>query len=145
MSVCLVPLEAVFRRQLPAVVHANTTADRDVAERSILIKNLLEDVGDEAMTEAVPLPNVSPLLTVISLTKLTRGFKVNEPVLQKVMEWCTHHRGDPPATTDDDADSRKKTTDIDEWDQKFMQVDQEMLFEIILVRLFYPLKPIPWS
>jgi len=50
------------------------------------------------------------------------------------MEWCTHHRGDPPATADDDADSRKKTTDIDEWDQKFMQVDQEMLFEIILVR-----------
>lgn len=27
----------------------------------------------------------------------------------------------------------KKSTDIDEWDQKFMQVDQEMLFEIILV------------
>lgn len=25
--------------------------------------------------------------------------------------------------------------DIDEWDQKFMQVDQEMLFEIIMVRL----------
>lgn len=35
--------------------------DRDVAERSILIKNLLEDVGDEAMTDAVPLPNVSTL------------------------------------------------------------------------------------
>lgn len=38
------------------------------------------------------------------------------------------------STGEDDADSRKKTTDIDEWDQKFMQVDQEMLFEIILVR-----------
>lgn len=33
----------------------------------------------------------------------------------------------------DDDDSRRKTTDIDDWDQKFMQVDQEMLFEIILV------------
>ena len=54
-------------------------------------------------------------------------------VLNKVIEWCTQHKNDPPATTDDDADSRKKTTDIDEWDQKFMQVDQEMLFEIILV------------
>lgn len=39
-----------------------------------------------------------------------------------------------PASQDDDSDSRKKSTDIDEWDQKFMQVDQEMLFEIILVR-----------
>ena len=54
-------------------------------------------------------------------------------VLQKVIEWCNHHRADPPTTNDDDSDSRKKTTDIDEWDQKFMQVDQEMLFEIILV------------
>jgi len=33
---------------------------------------------------------------------------------------------------EDDA-RNKKSTDIDEWDQKFMQVDQEMLFEIILV------------
>ena len=55
-------------------------------------------------------------------------------MLKKVIEWCVHHRGDPPATAEDDSDSRKKSTDIDEWDQKFMQVDQEMLFEIILVR-----------
>ena len=53
-----------------------------------------------------------------------------------MIEWCVHHKGDPPAANDDDADSRKKTTDIEEWDQKFMQVDQEMLFEIILVGLF---------
>lgn len=58
--------------------------------------------------------------------------QVNEAVLRKVIEWCTHHKSDPPSTGDDD-DSRRKTTDIDEWDQKFMQVDQEMLFEIILV------------
>lgn len=54
-------------------------------------------------------------------------------MLKKVIEWCTHHRNDPLTSADDDSDSRKKTTDIDEWDQKFMQVDQEMLFEIILV------------
>ena len=76
---------------------------------------MIEDIGEETMTEAIPIPNV------------------NEPVLRKVIEWCTHHRADAPAAADDDSDSRKKTTDIDEWDQKFMQVDQEMLFEIILV------------
>jgi S-phase kinase-associated protein 1 len=54
--------------------------------------------------------------------------------MKKVIEWCEHHKDDPPAANDDDNDSRKKSTDIDEWDQKFMQVDQEMLFEIILVR-----------
>lgn len=76
---------------------------------------MMEDIGDQAMNDAIPIPNV------------------NEAVLRKVIEWCIHHRADPPASADDDSDSRKKTTDIDEWDQKFMQVDQEMLFEIILV------------
>jgi S-phase kinase-associated protein 1 len=61
-------------------------------------------------------------------------FQVNETVLRKVIEWCEHHRHDPVQANEDDNESRKKTTDIDEWDQKFMQVDQEMLFEIILVR-----------
>jgi S-phase kinase-associated protein 1 len=31
--------------------------DRDVAERSILIKNMLEDLGES--DEAIPIPNVS--------------------------------------------------------------------------------------
>jgi hypothetical protein len=62
-----------------------------------------------------------------------KAFQVNEAVMKKVLEWCEHHRKDPPASQDDDSDSRKKSTDIEEWDQKFMQVDQEMLFEIILV------------
>jgi S-phase kinase-associated protein 1 len=35
------------------------TVDREVAERSILIKNLLEDLGDS--TEAIPIPNVRAL------------------------------------------------------------------------------------
>jgi len=84
----------------------------------MLIKNLIEDLGDDAvMGTPIPIPNV------------------NDPVLRKVIEWCEHHRNDAPQTADDDNDSRKKTTDIDEWDQKFMQVDQEMLFEIILVSL----------
>jgi len=64
--------------------------------------------------------------------------QVNAQVLKKVIEWCTHHKSDPATPADDDSDSRKKTTDIDEWDQKFMQVDQEMLFEIILVSLPLP-------
>ncbi|EON65902.1 E3 ubiquitin ligase complex SCF subunit sconC [Coniosporium apollinis CBS 100218] len=96
------------------------TIERQVAERSILIKNLLEDVGETG--EAIPIPNVS------------------EPVMRKVIEWCEQHKKDPPASNDDDSDSRKKSTDIDEWDQKFMQVDQEMLFEIILAANYLDIK-----
>lgn len=38
---------------------ADTATEREVAERSILIKNMMEDIGDQAMTEAIPIPNVS--------------------------------------------------------------------------------------
>lgn len=100
-----------------------------MAERSILIKNMLEDLGPAQ--EAIPIPNVCLRITpAIDLT--TDPSQVNEAVLKKVIEWCEHHKNDPASTGDDD-DNRRKTTDIDEWDQKFMQVDQEMLFEIILV------------
>ncbi|KAF2128569.1 S-phase kinase-associated protein 1A [Dothidotthia symphoricarpi CBS 119687] len=100
---------------------ADVETKRDIAERSILIKNLLEDLGGE-LEERIPIPNV------------------NEPVMKKVLEWCEHHRADPVPTQDDDSDSRKKSTDIDEWDQKFMQVDQEMLFEIILAANYLDIK-----
>jgi len=101
---------------------AEITVDKEVAERSILIKNMVGDLGEEATSDAIPIPNV------------------NEAVLKKVLEWCEHHRADPPQANEDDSDSRKKTTDIDEWDQKFMQVDQEMLFEIILAANYLDIK-----
>ncbi|KAK2011072.1 Skp1 family protein [Colletotrichum eremochloae] len=100
--------------------------DRVVAERSMLIKNMLEDVGDDSISQEnpIPIPNV------------------NEAVLRKVIDWCDHHRNDPIQTQDDENDARKKTTEIEEWDQKFMQVDQEMLFEIILASNYLDIKPL---
>lgn len=95
---------------------------------------MLEDLGDETLAETIPISNVSVFSTLVNvMNTLTSNVKVNEAVLRKVILWCEHHKNDPPASSEDDSDSRKKTTDIDEWDQKFMQVDQEMLFEIILV------------
>jgi len=103
---------------------ASITVARKVAERSMLIKNMLEDIGETAVDSPIPIPNV------------------NEQVLKKVIEWCEHHKDDPATAADDDSDSRKKTTDIEEWDQKFMQVDQEMLFEIILASNYLDIKPL---
>jgi hypothetical protein len=37
-------------------------------------------------------------------------------------------------------ETRKRTTDINEWDQKFITVDQEMLFEIILAANYLDIK-----
>lgn len=42
--------------------NAEMEVDRQVAERSILIKNLLEDLGGDN-DEAIPIPNVSTLLS----------------------------------------------------------------------------------
>ncbi|KAH7272564.1 E3 ubiquitin ligase complex SCF subunit scon-3 [Fusarium solani] len=106
--------------------NAKIEVDRTVVERSMLLKNMLEDLGDVVISveNPIPIPNV------------------NEAVLRKVIEWCDHHRGDPPQAADDESDARKKTTDIEEWDQKFMQVDQEMLFEIILASNYLDIKPL---
>ncbi|KAH9005109.1 S-phase kinase-associated protein 1A-like protein [Lactarius hatsudake] len=98
--------------------------DKDVAERSVLIKNMLEDVGES--DQPIPLPNVS------------------SSVLKKVLEYCEHHRGERLPTTDSESqdETRKRTTDISEWDQKFIAVDQEMLFEIILAANYLDIKPL---
>lgn len=94
------------------------------------------------MSSAKPSP--FPMQVVDTLTMrfpymLTWG-QVTEAVLKKVIEWCGHHRNDPPSTGEEDTDARKKTTDVDEWDVKFMQVDQEMLFEIILAANYLDIK-----
>ncbi|TIB81979.1 hypothetical protein E3Q22_00645 [Wallemia mellicola] len=99
------------------------TVDKDIAERSVLIKNMLEDIGES--DHPIPLPNVT------------------SNVFKKVLEYCDHHRKDPLPSSDESADdSRKRTTDINEWDQKFIQVDQEMLFEIILAANYLDIKPL---
>ncbi|KAL9616793.1 MAG: hypothetical protein Q9160_008356 [Pyrenula sp. 1 TL-2023] len=112
------------RLMLQSSDNVDLEVERKVAERSVLIKNMIDDLGSDSITDPIPIPNV------------------NEAVLRKVLEWCDHHKDDPPATNEDDSDSRKKTTDIEEWDQKFMQVDQEMLFEIILAANYLDIKPL---
>jgi S-phase kinase-associated protein 1 len=106
----------------------------------MLIKNMIEDLGSPG-EEPIPIMNVRILTAPIKHLPATDTFtQVSENVLKKVLEWCSQHKNDPAPTQDDDADSRKKTTDIEEWDQKFMQVDQEMLFEIILAANYMDIK-----
>lgn len=61
-----------------------------------------------------------------------------------MLEYCDHHQTDPLPTGDEPSadESRKRTTDISEWDQKFISVDQEMLFEIILAANYLDIKPL---
>lgn len=59
---------------------------------------------------------------------------------RQVLEYCNHHRNDPVVPGDDTDEMRRRATDISEWDAKFIQVDQEMLFEIILAANYLDIK-----
>ncbi|CAE6478614.1 unnamed protein product [Rhizoctonia solani] len=62
--------------------------------------------------------------------------QVSSSVLTKVIEYCAHHGYDKlrPIEKSQDADDPRKrqVSEIGEWDQQFIQVDQEMLFELVL-------------
>src|ERR1700755_126971 len=93
------------------------TIERKVLEKSILVKNMLEDVGES--DNPIPLPNV------------------NGKILKKVIDWCVYHKDDLIENLEN---NNKKNIDIDEWDKKFYEVDQEMLFEIILAANYLDIK-----
>ncbi|KXS18235.1 Skp1-domain-containing protein, partial [Gonapodya prolifera JEL478] len=97
--------------------------DKEVADRSVLLKNMLEDVGES--DKPIPLPNVTG------------------KVLKKVITYCEHHRNDPLPQPDDDLDdTKRRSDDIDDWDADFIKVDNDQLFELILAANYMDIKPL---
>ncbi|KAH9249077.1 hypothetical protein BASA81_013196 [Batrachochytrium salamandrivorans] len=98
------------------------TVAKDIAYQSVLIKNMLEDLGDDE-DASIPLPNVAGT------------------VLAKVIDYATHHKDDvPPPPEDENKNITKSSEDIDEWDKEFINVDQGTLFEIILAANYLDMK-----
>ncbi|KIW21840.1 E3 ubiquitin ligase complex SCF subunit sconC [Cladophialophora immunda] len=87
--------------------------DRDIAEVCRLIKDRVGDRGKDAFKKPIPIPCV------------------NAAVLKKVIEWCTRHRQNG-VRPEDGPHLWQEIAGVDIWDQEFVQVDQEMLFEILL-------------
>lgn len=125
------------------------TVERKIAERSLLLKNYLNDMHDSQLQDdssdeeedkdkngeadeddededddeiVMPVPNV------------------RSSVLQKVIEWAEHHK-DSNFPDEEDDDSRKSAP-MDSWDREFLKVDQEMLYEIILAANYLNIKPL---
>jgi len=98
--------------------------DRDIAERSAMIRATLEAIGES--DQPITLQNVP------------------SRALKKVLEYCEYHKGEPLPPTD--AGSRngiyKRRGEIVEWDQKFIAVDPEMLFEILIAANNLEIKPL---
>jgi len=95
--------------------------DKAIAERSVLVKNILEDVeGDEA---EIPLPNV------------------NSTVLKKVIEYCTFHKDDPPTTEKEEAPS-KPDKEIGKWDAAYISLPKDDLFDLVLAANYLDVQPL---
>ncbi len=111
-----------------------------------LLTSSLVDVGES--DQPIPLPNVSSSVlkkvSAVVAISCARGLGFYARHTQ-VLEYCEHHRGEPLPAADAEQsqdETRKRTTDISEWDQKFITVDQEMLFEIILAANYLDIKPL---
>lgn len=93
-----------------------------VAQQSQLLKHMMEDIDGDFLE--IPVPNVQ------------------SNVLKKVLEYMEYHKEDPQSNLSEDGIARAKANDICPWDQKFLQVDQEMLFEIILTANYLDIRPL---
>jgi len=90
--------------------------DLEVANKSQMIRNMLEDTGTD---NPIPLPNVT------------------SKILAKVIEYCKY-RVDSSKGSDDKptvSDEEKK-----QWDLDFVKVDQATLFELILAANYLNIK-----
>ncbi|KAG9117687.1 hypothetical protein FRC07_007356, partial [Ceratobasidium sp. 392] len=98
--------------------------DWDIFQRMRTL--VIEDDPELNPEGPVPVPNVS------------------SSVFEKVLEYCDYHRNDPLPLDDDgnsnDDPRKRQVSEIGEWDQKFIQVDQGMLFEILLAANFLNIK-----
>jgi S-phase kinase-associated protein 1 len=94
---------------------------KDIAMHSELIQTMWS--GDQTETE-IPLPNV-------------RG-----EILKKVVEFMEYHHENPMKEIEKPLKSANMRDVVLEWDATFVEVDQEMLFELILAANYMDIKPL---
>jgi len=97
------------------------TVPKKVAMMSELVKTMAE--GDKEENE-IPLPNV----------------KAN--VLNKVVQYMRYHAENPPKEIEKPLKSANMAEVVSQWDADFVDVDQEMLFELILAANYMDIKPL---
>jgi len=92
--------------------------DKDIAIKSQLINNMLEDIEDSD-DENIPLPNVTG------------------DILEKVIEYCEHHRDDKIDEYDYDEGNNENL-----WDQDYLEnfSTKEQLFDTALAANYMDIK-----
>ncbi len=79
------------------------TLDREIAFRSVTIRNMVEDVGEEM--EHIPLPNI------------------DARIFSRIIEYLEHYRGKPVPEENEEEDRQDggRDSNLDEWEQNFFQ------------------------
>ncbi len=93
--------------------------DQDCAERSILIKGMVDDSG---VDEEIPLPNVK------------------KSVLLKIEQFCLHLRANPPPEIEKPLKSATFSEVTTPWFAAYVDLDQDMLFELIMAANYLDIK-----
>lgn len=92
----------------------------DVACMSTLIKNMVEDSGTD---EEIPLPNVKTA------------------ILSKIIDYCKYHKDNQPEDIQKPLKSTSLTEcGVSEWDAEYVNIEQEVLFELILAANYLDIK-----
>jgi len=95
--------------------------DRKVATMSELIKTMVE--GDKDETE-IPLPNV------------------HSKILAKIIDYMKHHTGNPAKEISKPIKSNNMKELVSDWDATFVEVDQQVLFDLTLASNYMDIKPL---
>ena len=93
--------------------------EKEIAMKSVLIRGIVEDSGVE---DDVPLPSIK------------------KPILEKVINYCKHIHANPPPEIDKPLRSNNLNDVVSDWYADFVNLDQEVLFELILAANFLDIK-----
>ena len=98
-----------------------TEISSKAAQRSVLVKGILEDYPDDA---EVPLNNV----------------KSN--ILKKIKEYLDHYENEEPKEIERPLPSNNFKECVNEWDYNFIDMDLQLIFDIILGANYMDIKPL---
>jgi S-phase kinase-associated protein 1 len=99
----------------------NIVVPTRVAKMSALVKTMVEGDSDERL---IPLPNVK------------------SSVLQKVVTYLRYHVDNPAKEIEKPLKSANMAENVSQWDADFVDVDQVLLFDLILAANYMDIKPL---
>ena len=95
-----------------------------IAILSELVKTMIDEDQDDEDPQEIPLPNVK------------------SAILAKVVEYLQHYNVEAMTEIEKPLKSSNMTEVIQEWYATFVEVDQEILFEMILAANYMDIKPL---